>query len=269
MAGCPETPGRLARCPKFAATSRLFFKELSRRRAACHPPPRWHAGRQADPCPGLSLEPARASKRFHGRHQSLQDFPGPPTQMAPRPHRACLGGAGVSAPEGKRGAFPAPTELVSVERGLGDKKRTGGEPPRWCRSLRSTGASPVGARRWKQPLLVQKPLLHRGEPGGGGTRRALLAGAEADAPPGRARWGRGAIRASSTNGRQRAAGPGTAPAVAAARQSIGCAGPRSEQTLLIPTPYRAAIYRASTRRMIFWAVSGYRSVRRKKSLTTG
>src|SRR6266498_2263191 len=93
--------------------------------------------------------------------------------MAHRPHRACLGGAWVFAPEGKRGALPAPTELVSVERGLGDQKRTGGEQPRWCRSLRSTGASPVGERSWEQPLLVQKPALHRGEPGGGGTRRPL------------------------------------------------------------------------------------------------
>src|SRR6266536_5293277 len=123
------------------------------------------------------------------------------TRITHRPHRACLGGAEVSAPEGERGAFPAPTELVSVERGLGDKKRTGGEPPRWCRSLRSTGASPVGARRGEQPLLVQKPLLHRGEPGGGGTRRPLLAGAEACAPPGRVRWGRCAIRASLLRGR--------------------------------------------------------------------
>src|SRR6266498_3805003 len=83
--------------------------------------------------------------------------------MASRPHRACLGGAGVSAPEGKRGALSAPTELVSVGRGLEDQKRTDGEPPRWCRSLRSTGASPVGARPCSRKVMhetnVQAPLI--------------------------------------------------------------------------------------------------------------
>ncbi len=139
------------------------------------------------------------------------------TRSVARPHRACLGGAGAWGQE-KDGRGTAPlVQKPAPHRG----EPGGGEtlkpafacaeacaPPGrarwgrnaetiacWCRSLRSTGASPVGARCWEQPLLVQKPLLHRGEPGGGGTRRPLLAGAEACAPPGRARWGRDAIRA--------------------------------------------------------------------------
>src|SRR6266536_3567105 len=78
-------------------------------------------------------------------------------RRVPRPHRACLGGAEASAPEGQRGAFPAPTELVSVERRLEDKRRG---------------------------------------------RRTDHSGAEACAPPGRARWGGAAVglgcRASGT-----------------------------------------------------------------------
>ncbi len=66
-------------------------------------------------------------------------------------------------------------------------------------ALRPHRACLGGAGAWGQEKdgrrtapLVQKPALHRGEPGGGGTRRPLLAGAEALAPPGRARWGRDA-----------------------------------------------------------------------------
>jgi len=83
-------------------------------------------------------------------------------------------------------------------------------------SLRSTGASPVGAEKERPALLVQKPPLHRGEPGGDTSLRSTGAspvgaekggdppfwcrslhstgtsplGAEVPAPPGPARWGR-------------------------------------------------------------------------------
>src|SRR5205809_249574 len=39
-------------------------------------------------------------------------------------------------------------------------------------------------------VLVQKPALHRGEPGGGERNAVRRVSAEARAPPGRARWGR-------------------------------------------------------------------------------
>src|SRR6266542_1037443 len=95
--------------------------------------------------------------------------------MASRPHRACLGGAGVSAPEGKRRALSAPTELVSVERGFlhqrGNAERS---PP------------PPSLSRWGGGLRTRK--------GRTGNRPA---GAEACAPPGQARWGRDPVREKS------------------------------------------------------------------------
>ncbi len=51
---------------------------------------------------------------------------------------------------------------------MGAEKRA---PPFWCRSLYSTGASPVGAEKGVPAPLVHKPPLHRGKPGGGGEGR--------------------------------------------------------------------------------------------------
>ncbi len=84
------------------------------------------------------------------------------------PHRACPGGAEASAQE-----RAAP--LASPPPGL----------PRW-----SDGFCTREGRRTAP--LVQKPPLHRGKPGGGGERATrCCSGAEAAAPPGQARWGRG------------------------------------------------------------------------------
>src|SRR6266851_2367750 len=100
----------------------------------------------------------------------FRSTPGPEasSRLVRRPHRVCLGGALASAPEGNHGLPTAPTELVSVERRLGDKKDEGtalpvqkpplhrdwlgggGDDsrfPLWCRSPRSTETSSVGAKR--------------------------------------------------------------------------------------------------------------------------
>jgi len=161
--------------------------------------------------------------------------------MVLRPHRACLGGAGASAPDAarrvprphracqrdacsaptelvsverallhqtQRGAFPAPTELVSVERGLGDKRRGGGRT-----------ATPV-----------QKPSLHRDEPGGGGTMGPAVTCAETHAPPGRARWGRDARRVGGRTSRHLCRDPcstGTSPVGAGRKAGWRKCGPPS------------------------------------------
>ena len=56
-------------------------------------------------------------------------------------------------------SLSAPTRLVRVERRI-DRY---GIP-----ILRPTGTSPAGAKWWgSQPCVVQNPLVHRDEPGGG------------------------------------------------------------------------------------------------------
>src|SRR5206468_4864911 len=93
----------------------------------------------------------------------------------PSLHRGKPGGGACSGAEAL-----APPRQARWGRGAA------GGPLIWCRSLRSTGASPVGA-----PVLVQKPSLHRDKLGGGEARQVgPLSGAEAFAPPGQARWGR-------------------------------------------------------------------------------
>jgi hypothetical protein len=52
--------------------------------------------------------------------------------------------------------FSAPAGLAPVERGLAQQQRWGA-PNRWCRSLRSTGASPVGATHREALLLCKNP----------------------------------------------------------------------------------------------------------------
>src|SRR6266540_850239 len=132
--------------------------------------------------------------------------------MLNRPHRACPGGAWVSAQERRRPLFSAPTGLAPVERGFLHKRglaeslaptglapverrlllqRSGFlvfKPPlhrraRWgrlavqallCRNPRSTGASPGGAADEASHALVHKPTLHRDKPGGGVGRASPL-----------------------------------------------------------------------------------------------
>src|SRR6266508_751417 len=62
-----------------------------------------------------------------------------------RPHRACPGGAGACASA------------------LGERRTTP-----LVHKPRSTGASPVGTTDGASQVLVHKPPLHRGKPGGGG-----------------------------------------------------------------------------------------------------
>ncbi len=74
----------------------------------------------------------------------------------------------------------APTGLAPVERGLAPRRWGSAEPPHWCTSPRSTGASPVRAENGGRPSCAeafpppgqarwgQKPALHRDKPGGGG-----------------------------------------------------------------------------------------------------
>src|SRR5262245_41755317 len=77
----------------------------------------------------------------------------------------------------------APTGLAPVEQRLLHKRFLAQRPA-------PTGLGPV--ERWLllKPL-VPKPALHRGEPGGGRSRKgACRACAQTHSPPGRARWGR-------------------------------------------------------------------------------
>ena len=63
----------------------------------------------------------------------------------------------------------------------------------------------MGARRWEQPLLVPKPLLHRGEPGGGGTRisPACVAQPEAERKQWQKRWQEAEVLAQPAAGKGR------------------------------------------------------------------
>src|SRR6266540_1695968 len=109
--------------------------------------------------------------------------------MLNRPHRACPGGAWVSAQERRRPLFSAPTGLAPVERGFLHKRGlarphapTGLAPverrllhkKELAECLAPTGLAPVERRLLLQRsgFLVFKPPLHR-----------------------RARWGRLAVQA--------------------------------------------------------------------------
>src|SRR6266540_1595035 len=98
-----------------------------------------------------------------------------------RPHRPRPGrGGACAAALGERRTAP----LVHKPPLHRDKPGGGGEgraPPFLCRSLRSTGASPVGAVRRAQARWGRR-------------REPRPSGAEASTPPGQARWGRFGVR---------------------------------------------------------------------------
>jgi len=108
--------------------------------------------------------------------------------MQKRPHRACPGGAWVSAQECGLLHRSSPPGLPRWNGGLRSNIR-GASLPAGAEAIAPPRQARWGQRRGSLPLLVHKPLLHRCKPGGDDRRKAHIPCAETHALPGRARWG--------------------------------------------------------------------------------
>ncbi len=128
----------------------------------------------------------RDARQLHDELASVTALP----RIGHGPHRACPGGVEASAQEGLVSPSPPPPGLPRWSGGF--CTRTVGpllfRPHRACpggagacasalgerrttplvHKPRSTGASPVGTTDGASQVLVHKPPLHRGKPGGGG-----------------------------------------------------------------------------------------------------
>src|SRR6266508_3589617 len=117
-----------------------------------------------------------------------------PARLASGPHRACPGGAGVCAPErGLPRRLPPPgwprwSGGLRLRVGGAPHRPAGAQasaPPGPARWGRRRGGLPGGGKEGEAALLVQKPPLHRGKPGGGGSACPIRA-RPADGQP--AQW---------------------------------------------------------------------------------